>query len=161
MLLIINANYLSYPSVSYMCDWNLKKCSFIVLILSFNYSQPEGTYHATLNLGDTIAVAIQVRDATLDTEILSYEGIRIWIFEQYFMCNTFCNYDLCLHISTWKQIVSRSMDEKKILLYHKDKEMRLETSTSDNDNTHWQHTMIILTNKHRQETMTRDNDSRQ
>ncbi|CAL1543347.1 unnamed protein product [Lymnaea stagnalis] len=35
---------------------------------------PEGMYHATLNLGDTIALAIQKKTATLPSEVLSYEA---------------------------------------------------------------------------------------
>ncbi|CAG5132383.1 unnamed protein product [Candidula unifasciata] len=34
---------------------------------------PEGTYHATLNLGDTIAVAMQKKNAVTKAELLSYE----------------------------------------------------------------------------------------
>ncbi|KAH9503774.1 JmjC domain-containing protein 8 [Bulinus truncatus] len=38
---------------------------------------PEGMYHATLNLGDTIALAIQKKDPTIESEILSYEATRL------------------------------------------------------------------------------------
>ncbi|BFZ08063.1 hypothetical protein BsWGS_11102 [Bradybaena similaris] len=38
---------------------------------------PEGTYHATLNLGDTIAVAIQKKNAKTKAELLSYEATRL------------------------------------------------------------------------------------
>ncbi|XP_055882037.1 uncharacterized protein LOC106054114 isoform X2 [Biomphalaria glabrata] len=38
---------------------------------------PEGMYHATLNLGDTIALAIQKKNATTEIEKLSYEATRL------------------------------------------------------------------------------------
>lgn len=42
----------------------------------------EGTYHATLNLGDTVAVAIQKIDATIKTEKLAYETTQLINFLQ-------------------------------------------------------------------------------
>ncbi|GFO40495.1 bifunctional arginine demethylase and lysyl-hydroxylase jmjd6 [Plakobranchus ocellatus] len=42
----------------------------------------EGTYHATLNLGDTVAVAIQRKKATVRPEELSYEATQLTNFLQ-------------------------------------------------------------------------------
>ncbi|KAK3780758.1 hypothetical protein RRG08_001864 [Elysia crispata] len=42
----------------------------------------EGTYHATLNLGDTVAVAIQKKEATIKTERLAYEATPLMNFLQ-------------------------------------------------------------------------------
>lgn len=39
--------------------------------------QPEGFYHATLNIGDTIAVALQKKEAMLLTEKLFYRRAYI------------------------------------------------------------------------------------
>ena len=37
--------------------------------------QPEGFYHATLNIGDTVAVALQKKLPTLMAEKLMYDGV--------------------------------------------------------------------------------------
>ncbi|KAK3101813.1 hypothetical protein FSP39_006556 [Pinctada imbricata] len=38
---------------------------------------PEGTYHGTINLGDTVAIGIQKKDATIETEKLFYDELQV------------------------------------------------------------------------------------
>lgn len=40
----------------------------------FHTFQPEGTYHGTINLGDTVAIGIQKKLAATETEKLFYKG---------------------------------------------------------------------------------------
>lgn len=42
--------------------------------VSFIFFQPEGTYHGTINLGDTVAIGIQKKLAAIETEKLFYKG---------------------------------------------------------------------------------------
>lgn len=37
-------------------------------------SQPEGFYHGTINLGDTVAIGIQKKESELEIQKLFYEG---------------------------------------------------------------------------------------
>ncbi|XP_061178984.1 uncharacterized protein LOC133187578 [Saccostrea echinata] len=38
---------------------------------------PEGTYHGTINLGDTVAIGIQKKDASIETEKLFYKELNL------------------------------------------------------------------------------------
>lgn len=56
--------------------------------------QPEGFYHATLNIGDTIAVALQKKEAMLLTEKLFYRRAYI-LYYNWKNCKS-CSYALVL-----------------------------------------------------------------
>lgn len=55
----------------------------------------ESTYHGTINLGDTIAIGIQKKEAVTAIETLFYDGIQlIWYYR--FMYRTASNCECCL-----------------------------------------------------------------
>jgi hypothetical protein len=51
-----------------LCVYKLNVSSLLFVF------QPESTYHGTINLGDTIAIGIQKKEAVTTVEKLFYDG---------------------------------------------------------------------------------------
>ena len=64
-----------YDLLISLSNISLKWLRYLVcLTSSFLFWQPEGTYHGTINLGDTVAIGIQRKEAATEEEILVYDG---------------------------------------------------------------------------------------